>query len=387
VPDAGPWLNRPMRENFGLQQPERDIGTTAHDFCQALGHQQVIITWPRKIGGKPAMPSRWIVRLRIVLQALGLKSEEQLNDKLSTLVSTLDKPEAFRPHAKPRPTPPVQLRPTSFSVTGVETLVRDSYAVYAKRILKLEPLPNLNEEIGASLRGSLIHEALHFWGAAGRAASQEQSLAILLERGAAVFSPYMHLPEVARFWWPRFRRMATDFVERDIELRAETLTTFTEVGARLEFIVGDVKHALTARADRIDVQSGRSINIYDYKSGGVPGIKEVQSGFAPQLPLEAALARRGAFGPELPTQVDDAIYLKVGGTAKGVEPRSVAPKDAPMDGLAELHFSGLRDLLAQYLKPGTEYLPRHNLQRETSRSDYDHLSRYGEWRQLDGSEP
>jgi ATP-dependent helicase/nuclease subunit B len=159
------------------------------------------------------------------------------------------------------------------------------------------------------------------------------------------------------------------------------------VGARHTFNVSDVPHLLTARADRIDVQEGQHVRIYDYKSGGLPGISEVQSGFAPQLPLEAALAKRGAFTVELPTLVSDAIYLQVGGGAKGVELRSVAPKDAGMEGLAELHFAGFKDLLADYLKPATEYLPRHNLQKETSRSDYDHLSRYLEWRQLDGSDP
>jgi ATP-dependent helicase/nuclease subunit B len=387
VADGGPWLNRPMRENFGLQQPERDIGTTAHDFCQALGHARVVITWPRKMGGSPTIPSRWIVRLRMVLQALGLNAERQLDHELPQLARALDRPGTFRPHPKPRPKPPVEMRPTSFSVTGVETLVRDSYAVYAKRILELQPLPGLNEEMDASLRGSLIHEALHLWAAAGRAATQKESLEILIEKGEEVFEPYMHLPEVSRFWWPRFRRMAMDFVERDVEFRAETVATLTEVGARHEFNVGDVPHRLTARADRIDVAPGRRIRIYDYKSGAMPGIKEVQSGFAPQLPLEAALAKRGAFKPELPTLVDDAIYLQVGGTAKGVELRSVAPKDAAIDGLAELQFAGFTDLLAAYLKPATEYLPRHNLQRETSRSDYDHLSRFYEWRQIEESDP
>ena len=35
-PDSGPWLNRPMRDAMKLQQPERDIGVTAHDFVQAF---------------------------------------------------------------------------------------------------------------------------------------------------------------------------------------------------------------------------------------------------------------------------------------------------------------------------------------------------------------
>jgi ATP-dependent helicase/nuclease subunit B len=36
LPDSGPWLNRPMRELLGMQQPEREIGQTAHDLAQAM---------------------------------------------------------------------------------------------------------------------------------------------------------------------------------------------------------------------------------------------------------------------------------------------------------------------------------------------------------------
>ncbi|MEP7173620.1 MAG: double-strand break repair protein AddB, partial [Aestuariivirga sp.] len=34
LPDPGPWLNRPMRNTFGMQQPELRIGQEAHDFVQ-----------------------------------------------------------------------------------------------------------------------------------------------------------------------------------------------------------------------------------------------------------------------------------------------------------------------------------------------------------------
>jgi ATP-dependent helicase/nuclease subunit B len=383
VADGGPWLNRPMRESFGLQQPERDIGTTAHDFVQAYGHRKVMITWPRKLGGKPAIPSRWIVRLRMVLQAMGMKADDQLDQHWSKLSRALDKPTGFHPIARPAPKPPVAMRPTTFSVTGVETLVRDSYAVYARRILRLEPLLDVNADVDASLRGSLIHEALNFWAKAGRKTSRQHSLDLLLEQGRTVFAPYLHLADVQHFWWPRFERMARDFVDLDQDLRAETQATLTEVSARLEFNIANVPHVLTARADRIDVEQGNRIRIYDYKSGNVPSRDQAASGFAPQLPLEAALAMAGAFTGPIPTHVEDAIYLQVGGTAKGVVKTSVKPKDAEIKGLADLQFASFKDLLADYLKPETAYLPRHNLQREETPSDYDHLSRFHEWRQAE----
>ena len=42
--------------------------------------------------------------------------------------------------ARPQPKPPLRLRPQHFSVTEIETLRRDPYAIYARRILSLMPL-------------------------------------------------------------------------------------------------------------------------------------------------------------------------------------------------------------------------------------------------------
>ena len=39
-----PWLSRPMRQALGLDLPERRIRLSAHDFAQALGQREVILT-------------------------------------------------------------------------------------------------------------------------------------------------------------------------------------------------------------------------------------------------------------------------------------------------------------------------------------------------------
>src|SRR6185437_8622459 len=39
-----PWLSRPMRRELGLDLPERRIGLSAHDFAQALGAPEVILS-------------------------------------------------------------------------------------------------------------------------------------------------------------------------------------------------------------------------------------------------------------------------------------------------------------------------------------------------------
>ena len=45
-----PWLSRPMRLKLGLDLPERRVGLAAHDFAQALGAKEVILTRAAKVG-------------------------------------------------------------------------------------------------------------------------------------------------------------------------------------------------------------------------------------------------------------------------------------------------------------------------------------------------
>ena len=65
-PRIDPWLSRPMRHELGLDLPERRIGLSAHDFAQLLGHSDVILTHSAKVGGAPAVASRFLHRLEAV---------------------------------------------------------------------------------------------------------------------------------------------------------------------------------------------------------------------------------------------------------------------------------------------------------------------------------
>src|SRR6185437_6176268 len=61
-----PWLSRPMRHELGLDLPERRIGLSAHDFAQALGAPEVILSRAAKLGGAPTVASRFVQRLAAV---------------------------------------------------------------------------------------------------------------------------------------------------------------------------------------------------------------------------------------------------------------------------------------------------------------------------------
>jgi ATP-dependent helicase/nuclease subunit B len=382
-PDTGPWLNRPMRGEVNLQQPEREIGVTAHDFAQGLGHPQVMLTWPRKLKGAPSTPSRWVLRLQAMITATGLKPEDFLSSELPKLAAALNAVQAFNPVARPQVKPPVAARPKTFSVSRVEKLVRDSYAVYSSEILKLKPLDDVGRDMDAALRGTLIHEAIQQWTKTFADVPKDERLALLLSKGKEVFRPYMDLPEVARFWWPRFKRMAEEFVPKDEDMRAQTIGTHTEVKGRMMFDAAGVEHMLTARADRIDIQDNGALRIIDYKSGAMPSLKQVVSGYAPQLTLEGAIALDQKFEGIKSTTLDDVLYVGVGGGSGGVETRSLS-KEAVPKGEAAKALARLKELLAAFQNINTPYIPLHSAEKEEDTSDYDHLSRRLEW-QMNGA--
>ena len=57
-----------------------------------------------------------------------------------------------------------------------------------------------------------------------------------------------------------------------------------------------------------------------------PSHKEVEAGFAPQLPLEAAMAEAGAFGPELAGETAELVYWHLTGGFDPGEERSTCSR-------------------------------------------------------------
>ncbi len=126
------FLNRPMRAALGLSAPERRIGQTAHDFVEALGAQEAILSRAKKRGGQPTVASRFLQRMGAAAGPLAMKEPEERGALYLALARALDRPADFQPQRRPAPRPPVELRPKALSVTRIETLRRDPYAIYAE---------------------------------------------------------------------------------------------------------------------------------------------------------------------------------------------------------------------------------------------------------------
>lgn len=372
---ADPWMSRPMRAAFGLQSPERRIGLAAHDFAQAFGAPRVVLTRSVRVDGTPTVPSRWLMRLEAVMRAAGLSFGEESAPWLDWHAA-LDRPDGRARIERPAPRPPVEARPRRLSVTEIETWMRDPYAVYARHVLGLRALDPIDADPGAADYGSLVHHAIERFLTENPGPLPADAETRLLAIGAEVFAEALARPGLWAFWWPRFQAVARWLVAHERGRRPSIRRTWCEIRGGLEMAAPAGPFHLQARADRIDRLEDGTLALIDYKTGQPPGQKEVAAGYAPQLPLEAAIARLGGFADIGPAEVSQMLYWRLKGGAEGGEEKPAG--DDPVR-LAEEALDGLTALVAAFDDPATPYEARPHPDRAPRYSDVLHLARVQEW--------
>ncbi len=383
LPPPDPWLNRPMRVAAGLLPPERRIGLAAHDFTLAAAAPEVVLTRAVRDAEAQTVPSRWLNRLTNLLGGMeagggkaALEAMRARGRGWLALAATLEAPAAPVPRARrPSPCPPVAVRPRHLSVTEIATLIRDPYAIYARHVLRLSPLDPLRPEPDALLRGIVLHRIVEEFlraRVAGETADAAEARLVTLAR--AVLADEVPWPSAQSLWLARIARAAAGIVAHDRALGGAP--AIIETKGTLE--VGATGVRLTGKPDRIDIVAGRGAIVTDYKSGGAPTPAQ-QATFDKQLPLLAAMAAQGAFDPPGPLEVAGYGYVSFSEGGEG----ALIATDA--EALAEV-WRDLGVLLGAYGVAGQGYTARRAMEREGGRSDYDGLSRHGEWDIADAPE-
>jgi len=315
APRNDPWLSRPMRHQLGLDLPERRIGLSAHDFAQLLGADDVILSHAAKVGGAPSVASRFLHRLEAVAGEARWDAAKAAGEKYIHFANELDRPEKVEPIPQPMPKPPRAARPTRLSVTAIEDWLRDPYTIYAKHILKLEPLDPVDMPLSAADRGSAIHNALGDFTQVHNTTLPDDPAGALRRIGEKHFAPLMDRPEARALWWPRFLRIASWFAGWEAERRLNVRTIDAEIRGEISIPLDHGRtFFLSARADRIEHRTDRTYAILDYKTGAPPTGKQVRMGLSPQLTLEAAILREGGFANiDAGSSVSELLYVRLSG--------------------------------------------------------------------------
>ena len=387
APRIDPWLSRPMRHELGLDLPERRIGLSAHDFAQLLGHDDVILTHSAKVGGAPAVASRFLHRLEAVAGQERWKHATQAGEGYIRFAGEIDRPVKIKPVERPEPRPPRATRPLKLSVTAIEDWLRDPYTIYAKYILRLAPLDPVDMPLSAADRGSAIHESLGEFTQTFADALPAQPAPALLRIGDKHFASLMERPEARALWWPRFQRIAAWFADWELARRGHIGRIDAEIRGEIGIPLDDVRtFILSARADRIEQRHDGRFAILDYKTGQPPTGKQVRMGLSPQLTLEAAILREGGFKDiAADSSVAELAYVRLSGNNPPGEHRSLELKirtndtPQPPDEAADYARAELEKLIRKFEDENQAYTSLNLSMWSNRYGAYDDLARIKEW--------
>jgi ATP-dependent helicase/nuclease subunit B len=331
------------------------------------------------------VPSRFLQRLKAFAGNEIFESMQETGARYRRLAISLDTPRPAPPLRRPVPKPDPALFPRSLSVTEVETLVRDPYAIFARHILKLDALDPVAAAPSAAERGTIIHDVIGAFTAAHPAVLPATAFEDLLARGEEAFAPIADaFPELHAEWWPRFTRLAAAFVVWEQGRRGDLVEVFPERSGAMPVPLADGSvFTLRARADRIERKRDGSFAIVDFKTGQPPGLREVYAGFSPQLTLEAVMLMRGAFRdlPAAPV-TPELLYVHTSGGRKPIAPRRIEPangEERSVDDIVAEHRRRFESMIARYASGEVGYVSRPFPKYARRFSEYDHLARVKEW--------
>jgi ATP-dependent helicase/nuclease subunit B len=387
APRIDPWLSRPMRHELGLDLPERRIGLSAHDFAQLLGADDVILSHAAKVGGAPAVASRFLHRLEAVAGEERWQAAVAAGEKYVRFADGLDRPDKVEPIPQPTPKPPRATRPLKLSVTAIEDWLRDPYTIYAKYILNLAPLDPVDMPLSAADRGSAIHDALGEFTQTFATKLPDDPARALRGIGEKFFAPLMERPEARALWWPRFQRIAAWFAEWEIARRGNVAEIAAEIRGEIPIPLDNERtFVLSARADRIERRHDDTYAILDYKTGQPPTGKQVRMGLSPQLTLEAAILREGGFA-NIPagSSISQIAYVRLSGNNPPGEQKPLELKikqsdqPQPPDVAADEARRKLEALIRAFENEDQAYTSLNLSMWSNRYGTYDDLARIKEW--------
>ncbi|TCD05055.1 double-strand break repair protein AddB [Erythrobacteraceae bacterium CFH 75059] len=360
---------------------EYRIGLAAHDFAAALGAPRVVLTRSRRDSSGPAVPSRFLLRLKALL---GKQIDDHMHGELVSWVAAIDSAGGARAAAaRPQPRPARHQRDVSLAVTALDRLRSDPYQFYASAILRLKKLDEVDAPASPAWQGQIAHQILEQWHKARRVGTdttlESITAAALAEMGAH--------PVTRALWRPRLLA-ALRWVEREVTGNCEREPVCWEVDGSMR-VEGVRVHG---RADRIDRFADGTLAIVDYKTGRPPATKAVEQGFALQLGTLGLIARAGGFDGVRGEPVAFEYWslarnsnsptgfgaretpLRVAGKRSGVDPDAFLPRTEAF----------LLDAIRRWITGDEPFTARLNPD-YPGFADYDHLMRLDEWFALSGS--
>ncbi|MFZ4541576.1 MAG: PD-(D/E)XK nuclease family protein [Rickettsiales bacterium] len=365
-----PWLNLAAQKALHLPEPAERTSLLAHDVLMLASSGEVFITYPERAGGSPTTRSRFIERVATLLASHNINEADITADNYRDWAQALYTSQNYTPEQPVRPMPSSVQRPRRLPVTQIEKLFSDPFTIYARHVLGLKRLDEIDMSPEASDFGNLTHKAIErlsvHWTEQMRPAT-ESELADITQRSLRELS---ERPNIDLFWRARLMN-GLHYVNHLEATRREHLRDVKyeqEVEQPISLPSGEII-TLHGRIDRIETEEDSLATIIDHKTGTAPTEKEILDGRAPQLLAYAMLLQRAGHDVAA-VEYWSLPRLGTTGNFTHVEINETITTDFE---------AKLAKALAQMLEEGTPFLARPTGGEDRFGNDYNGISRYDEW--------
>ena len=369
-PATDPLLAPAVLRALGVPGADFRIGLAAHDLAAMLGAPEVVLSRAQRDDSGPAIPSRFLLRVRALLGEDLL--ERHTDTRPTEFARAIDHAPPAPLYPKPKPRPTAEQRLVDVSVTALDRLRSDPYQFYASSILRLGELDALDADPTPAWQGQLAHAILEKW---------HDGKGTLAELAARELEAMNAHPLTRALWRPRLLK-ALEWVEQTIAAAPDRTPFKWERWGEMHFRGVRV----FGRIDRLDRCLDGSFVVIDYKTGSPPSGKQVENGYALQLGTLGLIVEAGGFegvtgqatgfeywslGKSKDSQTGFGYVttpLKLGNKKSGVEPEMFLPE-------AKRY---LDEALEQWILGDHPFTARLNPDAK-GYATYDQLMRLDEW--------
>lgn len=362
VADGGRWfndavrsaLNLPTRGTHTLRQSDDLLALLALNDC-------VLVTWQKDRNGEKGLLSPYLEMLRD-LHTLAHGDDLGENELHAYLAAEEAHHVTMPQAARPAPKVTAEAMPASVSISAYNSLVACPYQFYARHILRLNELDEVQEGIEKRDYGERVHDILRrfherYPQVSGHPADELE--ATLRRISEEVFADLLQQDFAARAWLARWFAALPAYLEWQAENEAQGWR-YAEAESAFDWQLEGVR--LRGRIDRLDVR-GEEKRVLDYKTQGEQVLRNKLREPGEDVQLACyAYAHEAA----------DAAFVSIeNGKVKLVEPKH----DVPL--LAQLNAERLVQAMGDIR--GGAGLPANGIDAVCGYCEMRGLCRKGEW--------
>jgi ATP-dependent helicase/nuclease subunit B len=361
VADAGSFFNDAVRSALNLPTRAFHAQRQRDDLHALLAmNDTVLVSWQKEEKGEPLLLSPYLQLLRDARETVPGELDEI---DLHTLLVAEDAREINLPQAlNPAPFVPVEAVPQSVSISAYNALVACPYQFYARHILKLNELDEVQEGIEKRDYGERVHVILQRFHEqypvlAGHDVQEME--AVLRAISETAFSDLLQQNFEAHGWLARWLKSLPAYLEWQAENEAQGWH-YAEAEKKLEMSLDDVQ--LRGRIDRLD-KRGLAMRVLDYKTQSDQLLRNKLKEPGEDVQLACYAYSEGA---------QEAAFVSIeNGKVKAVVP----PHD--IEQLAQLNAQRLQQVVARIR--GGAGLPANGVDEVCRYCEMRGVCRKGEW--------